>query len=200
MSLVELMISLSLLGMVLGVIVSILFSVQSAFGRQQDRSNSNDQARLAVEELDREIRSGNLLYDPATYPSGGNGMQLVVYTQTNAPTRNPGNRCVHWRIINDQLQRRDWASTDPTGSVSDWRVVAENVVNNDTAKSGRASPVSAFVLDHTQSSFGDRIIKISILVNSNPKRGKTVQIDDSVTGRNTQFGYPSTVCNFVPPV
>ena len=58
--------------------------------------------------------------------------------------------------------------------------------------------VPAFVLDHSQSSFGDRIINIDILVNHNPKSGKTVEIQDSVTGRNTEFGYPNTVCNAVP--
>jgi hypothetical protein len=131
-------------------------------------------------------------------------MQLVIYTQTNATTRNPGNRCVHWKITGptdsppDALLRRDWSSVDPTNSVSAWRTIAENVVNNDTAYNpGYAT--KAFALDHSQTSYGDRIIKIDILVNENGAKSRTVEIKDSVTGRNTQFGYPSTVCNTIPP-
>ena len=206
MTLAELAVTMMILGIVLAIIFAILFSVQRSFGRQQDRSISNDQARLAVEELDREIRSGNLLYDPSTYPAGGNGMQLVIYTQTNATTRNPGNRCVQWKITGASdpdnpwtLQRRDWSSVDPINTVSGWRLIAEDVVNNDASKTGTGTVVPAFVLDHSQAAYGDRIIKIDILVNHNPSSGKTVEIQDSVTGRNTQFGYPSTVCNTVPP-
>jgi len=203
MTLAELMVTMMILGIAMTIILSVLFSVQRSFGREADRSASNDQARLAVEELDREIRSGNFLYDPNTYPAPG-GMQMVIYTQTNATTRNPGNRCVQWKITPstdptpDQLWRRDWSSTDPINTVSDWRVIAEDVVNNDAAKTGTGAAVPAFVLDHSQSSFGDRIINIDILVNHNPKSGKTVEIQDSVTGRNTEFGYPNTVCNTVP--
>jgi type II secretory pathway pseudopilin PulG len=210
MTLAELAVTMMLLGIVLAIILSILFSVQRAFGRQQDRSISNDQARLAVQELDRELRSGNLLYEPTginAYPPGANGMQLVIYTQTNATTRNPGNRCVQWKITGPvsadpdnphTLQRRDWSSVDPLNTASDWRIIAEDVVNNDTAfNPGLAT--KAFALDHSQTSFGDRIIKIDILVNHKASSGKTVEIQDSVTGRNTQFGYPTTVCDTLPP-
>jgi type II secretory pathway pseudopilin PulG len=211
MTLAELSVTMMILGIVLAIILSVLFTVQRAFGRQQDRSVNNDQARLAVEELDREIRSGNLLYDPQSSdvtqnPTGDpSGMQLVIYTQTNATTRNPGNRCVQWKVTDKlagspwTLQRRDWSSQDPLNTVSGWRVIADDVVNNDATKNGRGAAVPAFTLDHTQSSFGDRNIKIDILVNHNPKSGKTVEIQDSVTGRNTEFGYPNTVCNAVPP-
>ena len=87
LTLVELMVTTLILGIALSIVMSIMFSVQKTFGRQSDRSLSNDQARLAVEEIDREIRSGNLLYSPTSA-----GMNLIVYTQTNAPTRNPSNR------------------------------------------------------------------------------------------------------------
>jgi type II secretory pathway pseudopilin PulG len=210
MTLAELAVTMMLLGIILAVIFSLLFTVQKSFGRQQDRTINNDQARLAVEELDREIRSGNLLYDPngaSAYPPGGNGMQLVIYTQTNATTRNPGNRCVQWKITGPPgpgvdnpraLLRRDWSSVDPLNSVSEWRIIAEDVVNNDPAfNPGLAT--KAFSLDHSQTSFGDRIIKVDILVNHNVNSSRTVEIQDSVTGRNTQFGYPSTVCNTLPP-
>src|SRR5204862_813 len=85
----ELMVVVALTGVVLTIFLGTLMSVQTAVGKETDRSDSNDQARLAVEALDREIRSGNLLYAPTA-----GGMNLVIYTQTNATTRNPGNRLV----------------------------------------------------------------------------------------------------------
>src|SRR5437588_574596 len=59
--------------------------------------------------------------------------------------------------------------------------------------------VSAFTLDKSQTTFGNRIVKIVILSNQNTKSGQTVEVDDSVTGRDTEFGYPVNVCNDIPP-
>jgi len=194
MTIVELSVSMLLLGIVTSAVVGVLLSVQTSFGREIDRSGSNDQARLAVQGLDREIRSGNLLYAPTD-----GGMNLIVYTQTNATTRNPGNRCVQWRISGTFLQRRDWR-TDwrDSGYVSDWRVVAEDVVNRAPPESPSA-PVAAFVLDTSQASYGNRIMKVTILSNEHPSGGRTVRIQSSVTARNTEFGYPNEICSDVPP-
>ncbi len=46
---------------------------------------------------------------------------------------------------------------------------------------------------------GDLILKISFITNARASSGRNVQIDGSVTGRNTQYGYPSTVCADIPP-
>src|SRR5712691_4509432 len=55
MTLVELMVSTAMLGVVLSIFFGVLVSVQTGLVRQTDRSRSNDQARLAVEEIDREV-------------------------------------------------------------------------------------------------------------------------------------------------
>jgi prepilin-type N-terminal cleavage/methylation domain-containing protein len=194
MTLVELMVTLVILAFSLSITMSILFSVQKTFGKQSDRSLSNDQARLAVEELDKEIRSGNLLYAPTS-----SGMNLIVYTQTNATTRDPSNQCVQWQITSQQLQRRAW-SVDwrNDGDVTGWRVVADHIVNA-APPENPGTPVPAFVLDTSQTSFGSRIMKIQILANQNSSSGRSVEIDDSVTARNTEYGYPQTICSDVPP-
>jgi prepilin-type N-terminal cleavage/methylation domain-containing protein len=198
MTLVEMMVTTSLLGIVSVMFLSIMASVQSGVERQLDRSNDNDQARLAVQQLDREIRSGNVLYDPANtlyLPSGTtSGMGLTVYTQNNANIRNPGNRCVQWRIINQQMQRRDWATGNPTGSVTPWRLIAENVVNA-TVSGG---PIAAFVLD-TDLSKGSRIVNVRIITQTDSDSGNPVRIDASIAGRNTSYGYPLSVCSTIPP-
>jgi prepilin-type N-terminal cleavage/methylation domain-containing protein len=201
MSLVELTISITIIGLVSAIFLSVMASVQTDFERQADRSQDNDEARLAVEHLDREIRSGNVLYDPSleTDPPNGiyPGMSLRIYTQTNADRRNPGNRCVQWRVTGGELQRRDWATTWRSDSnISNWRVVAQNIVNQPNPPDPPTVP--AFALDPDPIK-GGRIIVVTILVNENPRSGQPVRIEHSLTGRNTQYGYPNTVCADIPP-
>lgn len=198
MTLLELTIVMMLLGVVVAIFMTTFLRVQSNFDRQSDRSQSNDQARLAVEEIDREVRSGNLLYDPATENDAAHGiypgMSLRVYTQTNAPTRDPANRCVQWRILNGELQVRSWSVTWRTdGTISTWRVVADHVVNY-----SNNPQTAAFVLD-PESTKGSRTLVVNILVNQDAKSGKDVQVKTSVTGRNTGYGYPVDICSDIPP-
>jgi len=211
MTLVELMVVLSILSIVLVIFGTVMAGVQRAVNRQTDRSGNNDQARLAIEEMDKEIRSGNVLYDPSLsgcaptpcpwsddapnqiYP----GMALLIYTQTNAVTRNPGNRCVQWRIVGGQLQRRDWTTTWQTdGIVSGWRLIADSIVNQPSPPTPPASP--AFALDPDPNK-GGRTIVVTFLVNQNAKSGSNVKIQASISGRNTEYGYPSNVCSTLPP-
>lgn len=201
MTLVELLVAMSLLGVVITAFLGVLVSVQRGFERQSTRSQSNDQARLAVEELDREIRSGNVLYDPASESDSANGiypgMSLRVYTQSNGNVRTPSSVCVQWRIASQTLERRQWATNwqdDPAALVSDWHIVADHIMNRIVNPQ-----VAAFTLDQSQAAFGNRIVKIKILVNENPSNGQTVEIDQSVTGRDTEFGYPANICSSIPP-
>ena len=201
MTLAELAIAMILVGIVISIFSGILFSVQRGFERESDRSLSNDQARLAVEELDREIRSGNVLYDPSLENDPTNdilpGMSLRIYTQSNANTR-PGFRCVQWRITSDQeLQRRAWPTNwrdDPGNLVSGWRVVADHVVNRSDNPT-----VTAFALDNSDASYGNRLVSVTIVVNENPSAGQDVRIQSSVEGRDTTFGYPNSACADIPP-
>jgi len=198
MTLAELLVSLMLLGIVMTIFITTLSSVQESVARESDRSQSNDQARLAVEEMDREIRSGNLLYDPSLesdathfiYP----GISVRIYTQTNANIRNPGNRCVQWRIYNGQLQRRDWTTTwRADGIVDPFRIVADHIVNQTVSPQ-----ITAFALDPDPNK-GGRTLVITIADNQNSAHGRYVQIQLSVTGRNTEYGYPNNVCSDIPP-
>jgi type II secretory pathway pseudopilin PulG len=208
MTLVELVIALSLLSLVLAIFLPTVWAVQRGFNRQSDRSQSNDQGRLAIEELDREIRSGNVLYNPQScpnYPSTCNdpgngiypGMALMIYSQTNAPSRNPGFQCVQWRIVGGQLDRRAW-SVDwrNDNNVSVWRIVADHIVNQPNPPNPPVKP--AFALDPDPAK-GNRTVVVTLMVNENPASGQTVQLQESITGRNTEYGYPNNVCTDIPP-
>jgi type II secretory pathway pseudopilin PulG len=201
MTLIELTVSMALLTIAAVVFLSTLVFVQRAVSRQGQRSITNDQARLALEQLDHEIRSGNLLYDPALEndPANGiyGGMSLRIYTQTNANIRDPGNQCVQWRILNKTLWERKRATNwrdDPVTLVTDWIIVADNIQNQSVTPQ-----VSAFALDPDPAK-GGRVIVISLLVNAATSSGSSnVLAQESVTGRNTEYGYPSQVCADIPP-
>jgi prepilin-type N-terminal cleavage/methylation domain-containing protein len=219
-TLVEMLIAMSLLTIVMVVFLSALVTSQTTVNRSTVRSISNDQSRLAIQELDKEIRSGNVLYDPANCPpppvdpSGPptcdpaqgitQNMTLLIYTQTNANSRNPGNQCVQWRITPvsgglSQLQRRAWSVNWQTDSiVFGWRDVAVNVVNRQPPGTGTAVP--AFALDPA-AAYGSRVVQVTILTNGDPNntQSSTVTNTTELTGRNTEYGYPSNICTTIPP-
>ena len=98
---------------------------------------------------------------------------------------------MQWRIYNNLLQTRSWTTTWQVDDiVSGWRTVADHIVND------TGSP--AFSLDAT-SSFGSRLLNISLLVNDSRSSSKNSAVQASVAGRNTQYGYPNFVCATIPP-
>jgi prepilin-type N-terminal cleavage/methylation domain-containing protein len=187
----ELMITVSMLVIVVAMFLGILENVNTAVGRQQARSISNDDARLAVARLDREIRSGNVLYNPAD--EADPHYTLRIYTQANATTETPSFQCVQWVIEDRQLLRRSWPPGEPE-SVGAWTVVAENVVNADPDVN-----VPAFSLDPDPNK-GERTVDIVLIVDSTPDdpTNRAVRIETSLTGRNTSFGFPFDVCDPAP--
>jgi len=207
-TLLELTVALLIMGVIAAAVTSVLYSVQRTYERESYRSQSNDQARLAVEQLDREIRSGNLLYDPDPNPQPVPcplwvcdttnhifpGMALLVYTQNNATSHSPGNRCVQWRIYQNQLQVRDWSPEwRNDGIVDAFRVVADNVLNQSLSPQ-----VKAFQRDTDQAK-GGRAMKITVIANVSSVGGSNVTIQQEITGRDTEYGYPSSVCVDIPP-
>jgi type II secretory pathway pseudopilin PulG len=201
MTLSEMLVSMMIMLIVAAIFGAVMFQVQKGYNRESDRSQDNDNARQAVEELDREIRSGNVLYNPAQEndPTNGvyPGMSLRIYTQSNANTR-PGFRCVQWRITsNQELERRAWPTNwrdDPGTLVSGWRIIAQHVVNRTDNPQ-----VTAFALDNSDSAYGSRLVTVTIVVDDKASSGSEVRIQSSVEGRDTTFGYPNSACADVPP-
>jgi type II secretory pathway component PulJ len=195
-TLIEIVVASALTILVGAMFANSMFSLQSAVSTAADRSLSNDEVRLAVADLDRQVRSGNILHDPATEaadPVSGvdPGYSLRIYTQSNAPTATPSNRCVQWRVRAGVLETREWSEEwRADGVVSGWRRVAGALVN-------KSRNVTPFVLD-ADSRYGGRIVRVSFLVQTKASSGGAVRIDASLTGRNTQFGYPDSICDDIP--
>ena len=193
MTLVELLVAMFVLSIVTAIFGSTLASVQSAVVREDRYSQANDQVRLAMEQLDREIRSGNVLYDPATPLAGYLPYYYVrIYTQTNAPTRG-GYVCSMWQIdTNQRLLTQRWSPANPNGTTTGWRVVATGVVN-------RALSEPAFQLDADPMK-GNRTLNVTLAVNADLTHSptQTVRLNAALTARNTSYGYPVSVCSTLP--
>jgi prepilin-type N-terminal cleavage/methylation domain-containing protein len=200
MTLVELLVATMILGIVMIVVSSVFASVERSIVLQNNLSTTLDQGRLVLEQLDRELRSGNVLYDPSLENNGVAsctgcvaGYTLRIYTQSNADTSS-GYRCELWKIdTSKQLLVRTWAPDDPTGpSTTDWRVVATGVVN-------RTLGTAAFSLD-PDSLKASRTLDITLSMNNDytnhPTQTETLR--EALTGRDTSYGFPSNVCASVP--
>ena len=193
MSLVELVVAMAILSIVMLVMTTTLTSIQRAVVEEDVRSRLNDQARLAVQSIDRLVRSGNILYDPIDesgndpYDATATGYLFRIYTQAEQ-SEDEDPRCALW-LVNDQEQLlyRTWPILDPD-QASNWTVVADGVVNRTLAE-------PAFTLDPA-----GRTIAVAFHVNPDVEdRPQATQIvQASLTGRNTSFGYPVQLCSTLP--
>lgn len=192
MTLAELMVATFIFGIVMLAFTSTLSSVQRATVAQDNLSRTNDQARLAMEQLDREIRSGNVLYNPADPLAGYDPYFYVrVYTQSNAPSRGTFS-CVLWQIDDQgRLLSRSWPPNDP-GAATPWRIVATGIVNMQLDPQ-----VPAFELVDEDTS---RTLRVTLRVNDDLEHhpSQTIEIGEALTGRNTSHGYPASVCATTP--
>jgi prepilin-type N-terminal cleavage/methylation domain-containing protein len=193
MTLVELVVALGILSIVMLVLTTTLTSVQKAVVEEDVRIRLNDQARLAVQSIDRLVRSGNILYDPVDesgndpFDGAATGYMFRIYTQAEQQSGQDA-RCALW-LLNDeqQLLYRTWPVLTPEDATS-WTVVAESVVNRDLDE-------PAFTLDSA-----GRTISVEFYVNPDleDRPGATQVFEASLTGRNTSFGYPVQLCSDLP--
>ncbi|MBV8234119.1 MAG: type II secretion system protein [Acidimicrobiia bacterium] len=188
-TLVELLVVMGLLSTVLSIVMAALVSIQNTENRVNARGQTNDQVRLAVDEIDRQVRSGNVLYDPAGEGTNAGasipaGFSMRVYTQANGTFK-----CVQWRVTGGQLQSRSWTTTwQIDGQVSGWRTVAEDIVNT------TSNP--PFALD-AGAGYTGHLIDLDIIGNVRSDTGSNVEATASVAGRNQQYGYSTTTCGGV---
>jgi prepilin-type N-terminal cleavage/methylation domain-containing protein len=192
MTLVELVVAMGILSIVMLVLTTTLSSIQRAVVEEDVRIRLNDQARLAVQSIDRLVRSGNILYNPVNEagndPFGAaTGYMFRIYTQAEQSPSQPA-RCALWLLNDEQeLLYRTWPILQPENATS-WQVVAESVVNRDLSQ-------PAFTLDSA-----GRTIAVQFYVNPDleDRPQATQVVRASLTGRNTSFGYPVQLCETLP--
>lgn len=207
-SLIELLVSMVVFTIAIGMIYSVVVMVQTKTGKVESSAEAVSQLRQGLADIDRQVRSGNVLYAPGNEAVGldstngctspvadpNSGSCMRIYTQVDGFAR-----CVQWQLLKDsarpgtaQLRSRFWKpkwQTMPIGAVSGWRVVAR----------GLADPPSrqAFTLAGG-GVYGARLLEV-YLEAVDPRRGAPVVVTTSLAGRNTNYGYDAGQCTPVPP-
>jgi prepilin-type N-terminal cleavage/methylation domain-containing protein len=182
LSLIELLVVMAIFSGLITAVYSVLIIVQRQTADTVKRADAVDQARLGLQQIDRQVRSGNVLYDPAA-------MSMRVYTQANGDQK-----CVQWQVVSNTLRTRSWVGTGVAYSnVSAWAVVARNIVNTDVAGQ------RPFVTTGSATQDGARLINFLLLVKTPGSGGQAVAVETSLAGRNTQYGYDPGTCNPIPP-
>jgi prepilin-type N-terminal cleavage/methylation domain-containing protein len=183
-TLIELLVSMTIFSLVIAGAYSALITVQRQTRDQTSRADAVGEARLALQTIDRQVRSGNIIYNPTG--AGELPMSMRIYTQANGDKR-----CVQWQVAGNVLRSRSW---EPVigGAVSGWSVVARYLVNE-------SAPITQpFTLQGGSTAYGSRLIDITLRVKSPTARGEPIDVTSSLSGRNTAYGYDPSTCNPVP--
>ncbi len=193
---------MAIFGVVMAVVYQAMISVQKMTGKAQNSATAVSQVRAGLDQIDKQVRSGNVLYSPADEPAfvasctsaGTAGTCMRVYTQTNG-----AQRCVQWQVIADPahpgtslLRSRGWAATWMTdGNVSSWATVARGLVTTPSTM--------PFTLQGGATAYKSRLLDVRLEAVDARRPGNPVVISASLSGRNTNYGYDTGLCNPVPP-
>ncbi|GEA88807.1 PulJ/GspJ family protein [Cellulomonas cellasea] len=210
-TLVELMVSMTIFAVLLTIVFSILISVSTQTRDNLARNRAVEEARLGLMQIDRQVRSGNVISDPAAETIAGSGVapyySLRVHTQTDGVYQ-----CVQWRVIYPagsefgDLEYRSWRPDwQAVGGVEDWRVVAHNVVKPTGTGFVESDPTTwpPFYVDPSsaaQASSEAQTIRVTLRLKDPAQRAssKPASVTSVLTGRNTVFGYPADKCATIP--
>jgi prepilin-type N-terminal cleavage/methylation domain-containing protein len=200
-TLVETLVAMIVFGVAIGMVYTALIKVQKYTADVQGSADANFELRQALAVIDRQVRSGNVLYSPAneTSPSSCTatgtdaGTCMRVYTQANG-----AQRCVQWQVIADSarpgtqmLRSRSWSTTwQSDGSYTNWQTDARGLVPNPSAP--------PFTLQGAVNAYSKRYLVVRFEA-KDPRRTGASVITDSLAGRNTNYGYDSGLCNPAPP-
>jgi len=200
-TLIESLVAMIVFGIAIAMVYTALIKVQKYTVDVQGSADANFQLRQSVAVIDRQVRSGNVLYSPAneTSPSSctavgtSAGTCMRVYTQANG-----AQRCVQWQVIADpahpgtqMLRSRSWSPDWQTDNVfSGWQTDARNLI---------ASPSAPpFTLQGAVNAYSQRYLVVRFEAKA-PRRGNTpAVITDALAGRNTNYGYDSGLCSPAP--
>lgn len=203
LTLVELLTTMIIFSLAMAVVFPAVILVQRKVNDLEDTASSVSEVRLALATIDRQARSGNVLYSPAAEATTGctgdtatnAGSCMRIYTQANGLQR-----CVQWQVLADGsgravLRSRSWAEnwTATPGSVSGWVVIARDLEVPDAA-----SPATLpFRLQGADTVYDSRLLDVRLAA-IDERRGTPTVLEGSLSGRNTNYGYDPGVCSPVP--
>ena len=181
-TLIEVMVTSALMLVVLAIVLPQLSSSITNFDNARVRSDTSDAAQLALDQIQHDVVSSNVLYT-----DGAGILHLQVYggspgaSSTTVVTTAPKSTCVEYQVAGDALQRRTKAPTagivaggSPTYTAS-WYSVMHGIVNS--AQTGNPAVFSVNA---------NRSLDVNLWVNADTRRtnaAKPSQFTSTFTGR-----------------
>ena len=182
-SLVEMLVVILVTSGITGIAFLVLHTVQLQTRDNLGRVAQVQQAKLGLAQIDRQVRSGDVVVDPDQ--AGELSRSLRVYTQVDGVRA-----CVQWQVdpAANTLRFRTWA---PGGTgVQPWRVVARHLRAQQPPKNFEK------VTDNGGSQAQSVLVRLWL--DADEAGGKPVEVTTVLSGRNTVYGYPADVCSPVP--
>lgn len=197
MTLVELLVSMIVFSVAIAMVYSAVILTMQWSRETQQSADAVTELRNALAQIDRQVRSGNVLLSPANETTAGcqsigthAGTCMRIFTQSNGDEK-----CVQWQLLPDGtaengtpvhvLQSRSWAMDwQSTGNFTGWSVVARDLTL------GTDAP---FTLLGASTPYKERSLQVHLEV-MDERQDKPVAIDSTVTGRNTSYGYDAGQC------
>jgi len=211
----ELLVSMTIFGLLMGFTFAILISIMYQSADTQSRALALTDMRLGISQIDRQVRSGDVILDPAAEPYSAAGVDpfysMRILTQEDGKAR-----CAQWRVIDHDgngfgnLEFRTWDPAYPSpAEYTPWGVVAHNIVDvgvHPTSvldiEEDDPSTWPPFWVDMvgggaTQAQF----VRVTLRLKAPGGDPDSIpaSVTTVITGRNTVFGYPSTSCSHIPP-
>lgn len=201
-TLVEMLVIMIVLGVAIPLVFSAVLLVQRQVGDVAGSAEAAGQVRLALAQIDRQVRSGNVLYSPEdeddhvpsceSVDGSHAGTCMRIYTQADGVPR-----CVQWQVLpdgaapgTDLLRSRSWPPDWVTGGgVSDWSTVARGLVPDPSAAPFRLEADGAY---------GSRLLRVHLEALDRRRAENPVVLSSSLSGRNTNYGYDAGQCTPVP--
>lgn len=193
------------------VMVSLTTTVQTGLNAVAS-GHANDENNLALNEIQRQVVSADVIYDPTvdtptsvtptpTHPTTlvtiknhttTGGYLLRLLTNYKGSTT-----CVQWRLTNTgELQFRSWAMNHPT-TLAGWNAGWQTVVT------GLLTTTPPFSTASSTPAYGNRILTVTLVAKSgaaSTRLNPTAEVSASFPSLDAQF-YPITAPNFctAPP-
>lgn len=208
-SLVELLVAMTIFSLLMALLTGLFITIMNQANDNLGRQRAVEQARLGLSQIDRQIRSGNLILDPGLDGPSVSGVpknySLRIFTQEGEEEK-----CVQWRVIfhdpSSEFGALEFRSWDPgsIASVSDWSRVASNLVAPAVTPIDPTDSQSwpPFWLDPSLPTGSDaQNIRVTLRLSDPSARSdaKAQVLTSVITGRNTVFNYSALNCATAPP-
>lgn len=186
-TLVELMFASALMLIALAMFGASLFVATKMQLREGEYSRANDAVHLALQELDRQIRSGYVVTDTALVT--GTDDAVKIYTEAGGTPR-----CVIWALTGNpgtqSLYTTSWSpgvvgGSPSSFSASTWRLVATDIVNS---KNTALLPLASAFLSVNQGANVDPLpgLQVRLFVNSSSRSEQAIEVQSLFTSRNAE--------------